>query len=74
LQHSNLISFFVIKGPWHYLKQISARIWLAWRMVRHPRELNVIDVNSKKYENMGLVATDLEKKWELPHELENREV
>ena len=43
-------------------------------MVRHPRELNVIDVNSKKYENMGLVATDLEKKWELPHELENREV
>jgi hypothetical protein len=43
-------------------------------MVRHPRVLNVFDMTSKKYEKVGLVATELEKVWELPHELKNREV
>lgn len=61
-------------GPWHYLKIISGRIWLAWKLVRHPRVLNVFDTTSKKYEKVGLVATELEKLWELPHELKNREV
>ncbi|KZS14607.1 Phosphoenolpyruvate synthase [Daphnia magna] len=61
-------------GPWHYLKIISGRIWLAWKLVRHPRVLNVYDTTSKKYEKVGLVATELEKVWELPHELKNREV
>uniref|UniRef100_A0A0P6DHG3 Phosphoenolpyruvate synthase n=1 Tax=Daphnia magna TaxID=35525 RepID=A0A0P6DHG3_9CRUS len=60
-------------GPWHYLKIISGRIWLAWKLVRHPRVLNVYDTTSKKYEKVGLVATELEKVWELPHELKNRE-
>lgn len=61
-------------GPWHYLKIISGRIWLAWKLVRHPRVLNVYDTTSKKYEKVGLVATELEKVWELPHELKDREV
>lgn len=61
-------------GPWHYLKIISGRIWLAWKLVRHPRVLNVFDTTSKKYEKVGLVATELEEIWEMPHELKNREV
>ena len=64
----------IIIGPWHYLKIICGRIWLAWKLVRHPRVLNVYDTTSKKYEKIGLVATELEKVWELPHELKNREV
>lgn len=67
--------YLVVKiGPWHYLKQATARIWLSWKMVRHPRVLNVFDMTSKKYEKIGLVATELEKVWEAPHELKNREV
>lgn len=53
---------------------MSGRIWLAWKLVRHPRVLNVFDTTSKKYEKVGLVATELERVWELPHELKNREV
>lgn len=60
-------------GPWHVLKILTARVWLAWRLVRHPRVLNVYDPTSKKYEKLGIVATELEKTWELPHKLENFE-
>ena len=72
--NSNLFHCIVKIGPWNYLKQASARIWLSWKMVRHQRVLNVFDMTSKKYEKVGLVATELEKVWELPHELKNREV
>lgn len=71
---SIFLYFVIIIGPWHYLKIICGRIWLAWKLVRHPRVLNVYDTTSKKYEKVGLVATELEKVWELPHELKNREV
>lgn len=43
-------------------------------MVKHPRVLNVLDTMSKKLDKIGLVATELEKSWELPQQLENREV
>ena len=61
-------------GPWHILKIIAGRIWLAWKHVKHPRVLNIFDVTSKKYEKVGIVADELEKVWELPHLLQDREV
>ena len=67
-----MLNFF--SGPWHLLKLILARIWLAWKFVRHPRELNVINTMSKKYENVGIVDTNVEKDWEQPKSLLNREV
>lgn len=70
----NMLILLFWSGPWHYLKIICGRIWLAWKLVRHPRVLNGYDTTSKKYEKIGLVATELEKVWELPHELKNREV
>ena len=75
--HTILLFYYTcctFTGPWHYLKQATARLWLSWKMVRHPRVLNVFDLTSKKYEKIGLVSTELEKVWELPHELKNREV
>lgn len=61
-------------GPWHYSKLLVARIWLAYRLVRHPRVLNTFDMKSKKYDKLGVVASELEKVWELPKKLINREV
>ena len=61
-------------GPWHVLKILTARIWLAWKMVRQPRVLNVYNTQSKDVSKIGVIATDLEKQWDLPHPLPNREV
>ena len=74
-----IIFFFLIyvdrfTGPWHLMKLISARIWLTRKLVRHPRELNIINTMSKKYENVGLVITDVENDWEQPKPLLNGEV
>jgi len=60
-------------GPWHYSKLLVARVWLAYRLVRHPRVLNTFDMKSKKYDKLGVVATELEKYWELPKKLIDRE-
>jgi len=43
-------------------------------MVRQPRVLNVYNPQSKDVSKIGVVATDLEKQWDLPHPLPNREV
>ena len=69
-----MLNHRIFSGPWHYSKLLVARVWLAYRLVRHPRVLNTFDMKSKKYDKLGVVATELEKYWELPKKLIDREV
>ena len=55
------------------MKLLTAQVWLAYRHVKHPRVLTY-DLTSSKYEACGVVATELEKLWELPKELNHRTV
>jgi len=55
------------------LKLAISRVWLAYRLVKHPRAL-AHKINPKKYGQLGLVATELEKLWELPKKLEDATV
>lgn len=62
-------------GPWYHLKIIAAKIWLTWKLIKHPRILNVKDKNSDVYKKMGQLApTEVEIAWEQPRPLKTMTV